>query len=195
MLHPNFVIVGTIIGSIGGVSYLIYTLQGKVKPNRVTYFLWSLAPLIAFAAQLKEGVGIQSLLTFSVGILPLLTLIASFLNKQSEWKITKFDVVCGALSIAGLLLWLVTQVGNIAIIFSLLTEALAALPTIVKSYKFPETESDWTYFMGAISGLLTLLTIDTWNFAHYAFPLYILLVSLIISSLIKFKIGKRIHSV
>src|SRR5574338_239963 len=119
MLNQNFVIVGTIIGAIGAVAYLIDTVKGKVKPNRVSFLLWSIAPLIAFAAQIQQGVGLESLMTFSTGFLPLTTFIASFVNKKAEWKLTKFDVVCGGLSLIGLILWLVTRVGNIAIAFSI----------------------------------------------------------------------------
>ena len=193
MLNQNFVIVGAIIATIGGASYLIETLKGKVKPNRVSYFLWSLAPLIAFFAELKQGVGLQSLMTFMVGFLPLTTFIASFVNINAEWKLTSFDVTCGALSVVGLILWSITKSGNIAIVFSILADALAALPTIVKAFNYPETEIAWPYFTATISAGLTLLTIKVWDFAVYAFPLYILLVTLVISSLVQFKLGRLLH--
>ncbi len=104
MLNQNFVMVGAIIATIGSLSYLTDTVKGKVKPNRVSFLLWSLAPLIAFFAELKQGVGIQSLLTFVVGILPLTIFAASFVNKKAEWKLTRFDLTCGALSLVGLIL-------------------------------------------------------------------------------------------
>src|SRR5207244_4891005 len=109
MINQNFVIVGAIIAAVGGLSYLLDTLKGKVKPNRVSFLLWSIAPLIAFAAQIKQGVGLESLMTFSTGFLPLTIFIASFANKKAEWKVTKFDLICGALSIFGLILWLITK--------------------------------------------------------------------------------------
>lgn len=193
MLNQNFVILGAIITTIGGASYLIETLKGKVKPNRVSYLLWSLAPLIAFFAELKQGVGLQSLMTFMVGVLPLTTFIASFVNKNAEWKLTSFDVTCGALSAFGLTLWYVTKSGNIAIVFSILADALAALPTIVKAFNYPETEIAWPYFTATISAGLTLLTIKVWDFAAYAFPLYILLVTLVIFSLVQFKLGRLLR--
>ncbi|HLO13486.1 MAG TPA: hypothetical protein VK206_01565, partial [Anaerolineales bacterium] len=150
MLHPNFVIVGTILGSIGTLAYIIDTIKGRVKPNRVSFLLWSIAPFIAFAAMLKQGVGISSLMTFSTGFLPLLVFIASFVNKKAEWKITRFDLVCGFLSVIGLALWLITKVGNVAIIFSILADGLAAVPTIRKAYYYPETEIAWPWFATSI---------------------------------------------
>lgn len=190
MINQNFVILGAIIATAGGLSYLIDTLKGKVKPNRVSYLLWSIAPLIAFFAEIQQGVGIQSLMTFIVGFLPLTVFIASFVNKNAEWKLTSFDVTCGVLSVVGLVLWFITKSGNIAIMFSILADGLAALPTIVKAFTYPETESAWPYFTSTISAGLTLLTIQVWDFAIYAFPLYILLVTIVISSLVQFKLGK-----
>jgi hypothetical protein len=194
MLNQNFVIVGAIIATIGSLSYLFDTVKGRVKPNRVSFLLWSLAPLIAFFAELKQGVGIQSLLTFVVGFLPLTIFAASFVNKKAEWRLTRFDLTCGALSLIGLMLWYITKSGNIAIIFSILADGLAALPTIVKSYNYPETESAWPYFMSMIFAVITVLTVKEWNVANAGFPLYIILVTLVIFSLVQFRLGKLIKS-
>ena len=100
--------------------------------------MWALAPMVAFAAQLSEGVGLQSLVTFAAGFTPLMVLIASFMNRKSVWVITKFDIYCGVLSLSGLLLWFVTREGSIAILFAIIADGLAAAPTIVKSWKHPE---------------------------------------------------------
>ena len=193
MINQNFVIVGAIIATAGSVSYLIDTLKGKVKPNRVSFLLWSLAPLIAFFAEIKQGVGIQALMTFIVGFLPLTIFIASFVNKKAVWNLTGFDSICGALSIVGLVLWYITKSGNIAIIFSILADALAAIPTVVKSFNYPETESAWPYLASTISAILTLLTVTVWDIANIAFPLYIVLITLVIFSLVQFRLGKHIR--
>ena len=193
MIDQNFVIVGAIIAAVGSLSYLVDTLKGKVKPNRVSFLLWSLAPLIAFFAEVKQGVGIQALMTFIVGFLPLTIFISSFVNKKAVWNLTGFDLMCGALSIIGLVLWFITKSGNIAIIFSILADGLAAMPTIVKSFNYPETESAWPYFASTISAILTLLTVKVWNIANIAFPLYIVLITLVIFSLVHFKLGKQIR--
>jgi hypothetical protein len=192
MLHQNFIIVGTLIGALGSLAYLVDTVKGKVKPNRVSFLLWSVAPLIAFAAQIKQGVGLESLMTFSTGFLPLTVFIASFVNKKAEWKITKFDVVCGLLSILGLILWLVTKVGNIAITFSIMADALAAIPTIVKAYKYPDTEIAWPWIATVFGVVLTLSTLNGLTFANSGFIIYILLVNTLIFSLVQFRIGEKI---
>ncbi|HJT55642.1 MAG TPA: hypothetical protein VJ761_04035, partial [Ktedonobacteraceae bacterium] len=146
--------------------------------------------LIAFVAELQQGVGLQSLMTFIVGFLPLTVFIASFFNKNAGWKLTRFDLTCGVLSLIGLLLWYITSSGNVAIVFSILADALAALPTIVKAFNFPETESAWPYFASTLSAAITLLTIKVWDLANAGFPLYILVVTLLITVLVRFKPGR-----
>ena len=192
MLNPNFVIVGTLIGAAGTVAYLIDTVKGKIKPNRVSFLLWSIAPFIAFAAMIKQGAGIEALMTFSTGFLPLTVFIASFVNKKAEWKLTKFDLLCGFLSILGLILWLITKVGNVAIFFSIMADGLAAVPTIVKAYKYPETEMAWPWLATAFGVVLTLLTLNKLTFANSGFNSYILIVSVVVFSFTQFKFGKVI---
>jgi len=194
MLDQNFVILGTLVGSVGSIGYIIDTIKGNAKPNRVSFLLWAIAPMIAFAAELKQGVGITALMTFSQGFFPILILLASFVNKRAVWKITKFDVICGCLSVLGLVLWLITKVGNLAIIFSILADGLAAIPTIVKSYKDPDSEVAWPWLATGIGSFITLLTVKEWTFANYGFILYIMLMCVTIFSLVQFRIGKKIKS-
>lgn len=191
MINENFIFIGLVINSIGGLSYLYLTLKGKVKPNRITWGLWALVPLIAFAAEITQGVGIQSILTFAVGFTPLLIFIASFINKKAFWEIKTLDKVCGILAIIGLILWLITRDSNTAIFFSIAADVLTAFPTVIKAYRNPETESHFAFSSGFIFGAITLLTIKNWNFATYAFPFDVLIVNGVISFLIISKIGKR----
>lgn len=195
MLDEKFIILAAGINFLGAISYLISTIKGKTKPNRVTWLLWSIAPMLAFSAQIKQHVGLISLTTFIAGFNPMMILLASFINKKSEWKIGKLDITCGILSLLGLILWQVTKVPNLAIIFAIMADGLAATPTIVKSYTNPETENAIAYFTAGISSIIAILTIKTWRFENFSFPLYLFSVTFILYVLIQFKIGKRIKEI
>ena len=194
MLHPNFVIIGTLIGALGSLAYFVDTLKGKVKPNRVPFLLWAIVPFIAFAAQIKQGVGLEALMTFSAGFLPLTILCASFINQNAVWKILTFDLVCGVLSLIGLAMWLITKEGNLAITFSILADGLAAIPTILKSYRYPDTELAWPWLATSVGVVLTLLTLQQLNFANSSFIIYILVVNTLIFALIQFRVGEKMAS-
>ncbi len=191
MISENWIIIGVALQVLGSWSYLVDTIKGRVKPNKVSWLLWSIAPLIAFFAMIKQGVGMQAWVTFVVGFVPLVIFIASFFNKEAMWEIGKVDIICGVLSVLGLILWLVTKVGNIAIFFSIMADGLAAIPTIIKSYKEPETENATIFIFGIVNSLIGILTITNWNFETYGFPIYLLFVNAVIAFLIKSKVGKR----
>lgn len=193
MINENFVIFAAVFNIIGAVSYVIPTLKGQTKPNKVSWFIWALAPLIAFSAEIEQGVGIRSLMTFMVGFTPLMVFLSSFINKKAYWKVSNFDIFCGVLSIIGLILWQITNIGNLAILFAVVADGLAALPTLVKAYHQPETESSNVFLMSAISALITLFTIKIWNFENSAFPIYIFVICALMYVLIEFKIGKRLN--
>lgn len=194
MLDERFVILGALLSFYGGLSYLIDTIKGKNKPNRVTWFLWALAPLIAFSAELEKGVGLTALMTFMAGFNPLMILIASFVNKQSYWKLNKMDYFYGSISIFAIIIWKITGEGNLAILFAILADGFASIPTVIKSYHQPETESSSIYLFAMINSGIALLTIKDWTFAHYSFPAYIFLLCALVYSLVKFKWGLKLKA-
>jgi hypothetical protein len=194
MLNENFVYIGVALSFLGALSYLIDTLKGKVQPNKVSWFIWALAPLIAFWATVQQGGGVQSLLTFIVGFNPLLVFLASFVNKNAYWRITKLDLTCGVLAIGGLVLWKMTDIPDLAIFFGILADAIAAIPTVIKSFKEPETENSNLFLGSGIAALITLLTIKTWDFEQFAFPAYIFGVDALLFVIIKFRVGKKWRS-
>lgn len=194
MLDERFVLLGVLLNIVGGLDYFIKTLQGKVKPNRVTWLLWALIPFIAFAAEINQGVGMQSLLTFMVGFNPLIIFIASYINKNSVWEIKRLDIICAVISLVGLFFWMVTKVGNIAIIFSILADAFAGIPTVIKSYRHPESEDYKIFMFGMLSAIITILTVKQWNLANYGFPLYIFSINILLTMLIRLKLGTFVKS-
>jgi len=194
VLDVHFVILGAVIGLGGMLSYVRDTIRGVTQPNRVTWFMWSLAPFIAFAAEIQAGVGLRSLMTFVIGFGPLLILAASFVNRQAAWQIGPFDWLCGALSAAGLITWLVTRHGTVAVVASIAADALAATPTLRKSWSAPETESASAYVTAAVNALITVLTIDRFTTADAAFPLYILVIASVESVLVIARFGPRLSS-
>lgn len=193
MIDRHFVILGAVIQLFGSGSYVLATLKGKTRPNRISWFLWALAPLIAFFAELDKGIGLISLLTFMVGFGPAMILIASFVNRRSYWKITSFDYFCGAVSILGLILWWILREGNVAIAASIFADAMASIPTIRKAISHPETESPWAFFASAIASTITILAIRDWSTASAGFPIYILIVCIILFTLVYFKPFKRVE--
>lgn len=193
MLDVHFVILGAAIGTVGWALYLRDTLRGVTQPNRVSWLMWAIAPLLAFGVEIEAGVGLRSLMTFVVGFGPLLIFLASFRNPGSVWELRRLDYVCGSLSAAGLVVWLVTSRGTVALAAFVAADALAAIPTLRKSWQRPETETAAAYVTASANAGITLLTVNEVTTAVVAFPLYIFVIASVESLLIAGRVGPRLR--
>lgn len=178
MLPEYFALVGVGVASLGGLYYLYRTIQGTVKPNRMTWFFWGAFPMIAFAAQLAEGVGLIAWITFVSGLVPFLVLTAAIFNPQTYWEIRKLDYAFAAIGIFSIWLWYVTKNPTLALTFALLADFAVAIPTIIKTYKYPETEAWKAYGLNTIGFGLGVLSIQIWTYENYAFVIYLFIINL-----------------
>jgi hypothetical protein len=191
VISVNWVYLGSAVGALGTVVYLHDTLRGTTKPNRVTWLLWAVAPLLAAAVELDQGVGLRALPTFMVGFMPLLVFASSFHNPESVWKIRRIDYACGVMSVVATVVWLVTRNGVLAISAAILADFLAGVPTLMKSWTHPETETVYTYVGAVVSMVILLLTIDHWTFDVAAFPIFIVFMGSIEVFLVGWAPGPR----
>ncbi len=169
------VIFGAIINLLGNWQYLKDTLWGNTKPNRVTYVLWSVAPMIGTVAALSEGVTWAVLPVFMAGFGPFLILLASFVNKNAYWKLEFFDYLCGFFSVLALILWWTTKEASVAILFAVISDTFALIPTLKKCWLYPETETGISYASSLFNSLTSFLAIKMWNFSSVAFPVYLVI--------------------
>lgn len=173
-MFSYLVFVGAGANFLAGLFYLRDTLRGRIQPNRVTWLMWSVAPLIGTAAALSDGVGFAVLPVFVAGFIPLLVFFGSFVNPKAYWKLETFDYFCGFCSVLAVILWGITQEPAIAIAFAIASDGLAGIPTLVKSWHYPKTESGLPYATGIFSALTGFTAVQTWVFSEYAFLIYIL---------------------
>ena len=183
MIPEEFAVVGAVVASIGGLYYLYDTITGRAQPNRVTWFLWFLFPMIIFVAQRAQGVEGLSWVTFAAGFTPLLILLASFLNPKAYWKTERRDYYLMAAAVAGIILWAVTDDPNLALLFSLAADALAGLPTLVKAYRHPQTESWIAYAISAVGFGVGVLALHSYTFENAAFIGYVFLANAVLAVL------------
>ncbi len=153
--------------------------RGTSKPNLVTWGLWALAPLIASGAAISANAdGWATVRIFVSGFGPLLVFIFAFILRQSYWKLSTFDYACGIFSVIALFVWLGARSPILAILLLALADLLASLPTILKAWKHPETETLYTYFIGLFTSSIILPAIPVWNIENAAFQIYLLIANI-----------------
>jgi len=185
LLEINFVhwlvILSVFVAISGSAAYIKDTLKGKTKPNRVSWSMWALAPLISTGAALYSHADIWATSRiFLAGFLPLIVFVASFINPKSYWKLTTFDLFCGICSVLALLLWLGIGSPQLAILFAVLGDGFACIPTIKKAWQNPETETGFTFLASFAAALLVIPSIPKWNIENSAFQIYLLIANALI---------------
>lgn len=190
----GLVVISVFISVAGSAAYIRDTLRGKTKPNRVSWSMWALAPLIGTAAALSSEADPWAVArVFLAGFLPLIVFFASFINPQSYWKLTLFDVLCGACSILALVVWLFADSSRTAILLAAVGDGFASLPTIRKAWIHPETETGVTYIASFVSVLLIIPSIPVWNIENSAFQVYLLIANaLLLLAVYRVRLMKRL---
>jgi hypothetical protein len=179
-MFEYLVIIAAVASLLAAVVYIRSMFVGGTKPNRVSWLMWAIAPSIATAAALSNGVGWAVLPVFMAGFSPFLIFTASFFAKKAYWHLSTFDYVCGVLSGFALIMWWLTKDPNVAIVFAIASDALASIPTLTKAWTNPETESVWPFIIGVFGASSSLAVATLWTFSEYAFPSYLVIVNLMV---------------
>ena len=192
---PSYAVYIAVVINAGGVTgYIRDTLRGNTFPHRITWFLWGFIPFVTVAVQLRDHVGIQTVMTFSYFATAMAVLVTSFLARRGSWQVTPFDWACGGVCLAAVAVYAATLKGDLAISLLLTAEFFAAVPTVRKSWKAPETET-WNVFLaGVVSSSITLLTVRHWTFPTYALSTWIGLQSGTQVMLVRGRLGPRLRA-
>lgn len=190
ILPIEFIFVAAAMRLVGGASYLRATIKGVAKPYPLSWLLWGITPMIAFAAELRAGVGLSALVTLALGVSPLLVFIVAMIKNHRSFTVDLLNGLCCLVAIVGIVLWYVTDEPILAISFSIAADICSAVPTVRKIFRLPYSEYVPSYLISVGSMVITLLAVQQWSFVAVAFPVYVLVINLLIVALI-FNVRKQ----
>lgn len=177
MLYMTIGEFSIIISIIGIVPYMIGIIHGKVRPERVTWFVWSLILALGIASYAEAG-GSDStwfligdfLITFGVFLLSL-------------WKgaggLNRLDLACLGIALCGLALWQTSSLPLLGIVGALTADAVALLPTILKALKDPNSESASTFGFSSLAAMCGVLAVGEWNGVLLFYPVYLFIANFV----------------
>lgn len=169
------VLLSVTLSLTGMTAYLLDMFKGKSKPNLVTWGLWGFGPMIATGAALAADADPWATVRiFASGFGPFVIFWFGLFLKQSYWKLSTFDFVCGLFAIGALVAWFWAGSPVTAILLSAIADLFATLPTVIKAWKYPETETFYTYFIGLITAFIVIPAIPVWNIENSAFQIYLM---------------------
>jgi hypothetical protein len=161
-----------IINFIGYYPYIKSILKNGVKPQRVTWGLWSVLITIAFINQIQNGGGYSSYFIGSTLVLVLTVFILSF--KRGVGGGSKLDIASLTAATLLFVVWAITKDTRTTTFVVVLIDATGIIPTIYKAYKQPETEAYLQWFTSAISAVFALVAVVGHDYILFIYPAYVI---------------------
>jgi hypothetical protein len=140
---------------IAPITYIVSIARGSSKPHRMTRFILFFVLGLNFAS-ISAAHGNLGAQVFAgvVFLQAAVILLMSFWNGMGGTSY--LDYVCLAMAAIGILGWKFTGNPAMGIWFSILADLSAYVPTFIKTWRRPDTESPWYYSVGGLAAILGL---------------------------------------
>lgn len=166
-------ILGGLLALASCAYYIRDTLLLRIKPQRATFFIWSTLGAIAFFSQLAKGASsslwLPGLETFGVIAIFLISI------KYGVGGFGKQDYIALLVAGLGLIAWYLTKEAAIALYLVIFIDTVGLSLTIHKAYVFPDSEKHFAWLLSAIGGLLSLISVGSFDIILLSYPFYIMI--------------------
>jgi hypothetical protein len=193
-LKAVFGILSAVVLIVGGIPYLKNIHDRKIRPHVLSWIGWSFITAIGAFSMLASGSEWVVAILFANTFLCISIAVYSIVRKVGVWSASSYDFILFGLGLLGLILWQVSGLPIIAIIFAILADFCFGLPTIIKAFKNPKSETYFVWLASTVSGLLSLFAIKQYTFSEIAYPLYLFIFDIIVLLLVLKIIKKRLKS-
>jgi len=156
---------------LGSIPYFRDTFHGATRPNRVTWFGWGLLTWTSALIQSAHGADASVLVIYTAAIYTTAIFILSLYRGVTTFSLT--DGMSLALGLFAYVFWLVFDDPATALVMNIAADFLFAIPTILKVWKLPKSESQLSWSLGFISMGLALASKTNFDFINTAFPFYL----------------------
>lgn len=177
-MNSTYGIISLLLVVAPTITYIFDVINERAKPARSTKILMF---LLMWATLFVQGnIYVSWVLAFTVGLVISQTLLLIFTLKYGVGGVNKLDIICYIFFAGSLLFYLLTKNPFISLLLLITTDFIAFLPTIVKNWKDPRSDT-WLFFIveGVIAPIFSILASDTNSISEIIFPSYLIVVNLI----------------
>jgi len=161
----------------GAAPYAMQIVRGRIRPERTTWFVWAI--ILALAVVSYRSSGANDSVWFLVGdlIITVVIFVLSLWRGQGGW--TRLDIGCLVVAGLSLVLWWTSRLPLFAVWGTLLADAVALIPTVVKSLRDPASESATAYVFSSLAALCGFVAVGQWDFTLLLYPAYLFLANIV----------------
>lgn len=168
-----YVLLATLISLAAYVPYVRDVLNGKTRPHIFSWFVWSTLTGIAFFGQVAGGAGSGA---FVLGFTTVACFLITTLSlKKGTRDIKPIDWLAMVGAFVALFLWLMTKSPFWSVIIITVTDLLATLPTIRKTYNNPYQETGSFYLLNTVKFSLAVMALERYTLVTSLYLTYLLL--------------------
>ena len=168
-----FAIGSGVLSVVAGPPYFLDILRGKTKPERATWFIWTLQGMIAFGSQALMGAHWSLVFVGLNAGGDLLVFLLALKFGMGGWK--RVDIVALLIALAGLVVSLMAKAPLIALAAVIVADFAGTVPTFFKVYRMPESETTFTWLAFATASLLAVFSVGSLRWSLVVYPLYLAL--------------------
>ena len=168
-------LVSFVLSLCGAVPYVYQIVRGTVRPERATWFAWSV--ILALAIASSKSSGAHDSLWFLVGDLVVTSTIFILSLWRGQGGFTRLDACCLGIAALGLVVWQWSGSPVFGLLGAAAADVAALVPTLVKSLRDPLSEGVSPYLCSSLAALLGFVAVGQWNGMLLFYPAYIFIAS------------------
>jgi hypothetical protein len=165
-----FTVLSGLTIAISYIPFIRGTIQGWVVPNRASWLVWFVQNVLMASSAIMAGVGPAAVMPVIWGLGATVMLILS-LTKGTRGAFTGLEKACLVLSGLGILLWATTGAPRLALVASLGAVLIGGVPTVVKAWVKPWTETMSGWLLMILGTVFISLAIQGWTFDSGFLPI------------------------
>ncbi len=152
------------------VPYVRDTLHGKTKPHLYSWLVGCSVATLSFIGQIiDKSAGLAAIATAMVAISCLMIVILSI--RYGITKGTRLDKICLVTCAFLIGFWIFSGDNEISIILINLVNIIGFIPTVIKTYKLPQTETLISYELNIVRFTINIFALQTISIVSVTFPL------------------------
>lgn len=163
------------------VPYVISIFRETVKPNRVSWFIWSVVGFAFWLVMPATADEITKTLTIVFMVNPTIVFILTLFKGENVRpdRLEMFSLFIGVLAIV---IWYMTRenAGLTPLVIAIIADLCALIPTLRFVYASPEEETPlaWIFFMAGF--LLAIFAIENYRLENLLLPGYMVIGSFLV---------------
>jgi len=180
-------LLGVAVAVAGNVHYVRQIGRG-VEPHPYTWALGTLVTGITFVGVLLKGGGVG---VWPIAVSFLFTLVIFLFSLRYGLKhIKTLDTTLLVVALAGLVPWYFTHDPTLSVMIAVGVDILSFVPTIRKTWEYPETEASLLYAANVARHALVLGALGAYNLTTMSHSIAMMLVNTGMVALILWRRGK-----